>query len=71
MKIYGWVPDSYGEWVYVLAESPEAAKRALEASYRTDKEWDAEYHNARIAEWVMRDPDVTYEVGQPIFGEIA
>ena len=72
MKIYGWIPESYGEWAYVLAESPEEAMAALLASKADVPEgrWDKKYHDEAIDEWLKRTPDISYEAGKVIFGEV-
>jgi hypothetical protein len=72
MKVYGWVPDYYGDWAYVLAESPEAAKEAMKLTTlnKPTSDWDYEYHKSRIDEWIKRDPDVSYGVGEVISGEV-
>lgn len=71
--MFAWVPETYGEWAYVLAETIDEAKAALEAS-KGDKAkdaWDYDYHIDKINEFLKRPPDEVYERGSVIFGEVA
>ncbi len=74
MKIYGWVPSrSYGEWVYVMASSPEAAASALRQHIADmdHRHYDYAYLRDVVQEFVKRAPDEVYEAGEPIFGEFS
>lgn len=70
-KIYAWWPESYGEWVFVLATSEYEAKKALKKSkLKAGSSWDADYRNKFINECLQKKPDVI-EPGETTFGEFA
>lgn len=71
MKLYGWLPESYGNWAYVMAETVEDAVAALEKTRNTGAKWSRKYHNEDLDKWAKRPPDVVFEAGEPVFGEIA
>lgn len=71
MRIYGWLPEAYGSWAYVLAESPRQAAKFLEKS-KDDvpkDRWNYTYHCNTIEDFLKRPPDVSYTLGRVIHGE--
>jgi hypothetical protein len=72
MKIYCWEPESYGSWCYVLAKSPEAAKKALRKHLLTldPTAWGSEYTKENIEQWLLKEP-TSVEEGKLMLGEVA